>query len=385
MPLSATHKAVLALGLTAARHLDEECCDDEDDAILAKRRAARGILYKGVQGAPAHVTSLDGVAPYLSKNAGELKRDVGLDNADVRAAHDLLTTLALGVRNNDGDGIAHPALGPDGCACGILELAGLVEQRIRSALGNAEINLPPDDPAVHYATYLVEEHDLLTTFRVGGKADIVPSPRIVYLMLKLGEVFTARDMLHLAYTLHHELVCHAFQSALSDGPRINAHHKCHWTEGWMDTLAHDLTKAWIAEDMRPANWIALAGESAVGEVRNFHDERYLRPPRMEKNDVKRRRWARDAYRAFVKTLERAALARSKEEADRLGEKFSLLLNTHAEADCKRLRKLATNLRIALVSRKRLEPAISVVQAGLAFVHDRNLNLLEQRVELAVVS
>ena len=385
MPLPPPHKAVLALGLTVVRHLDDECCDDEDPGIQAKRRAARGILHKGVHGAEVHVTSSAGVAPYLAKSARELESEIGLDVRDVRAAHDFLTTVARGVRDDDGDGIAHPPSASGRCACGILELAGLVEQRVRDALGAAEVDLSANNPVVRYETYLVGEHELLASFRVGGSANIEPSPRVVNVLLKLDDTFSARDMLHVAYTLHHELVCHAFQSALSDGPRINAHQKCHWTEGWMDTLAYDLTKTWIKSEAAPVEWIALNGETALGEVRSFHESRYREPPRIDKLDVQRRRWARDAYRAFARTLEDSAIARSPREAKSLGQKFSLTLNSHAQADWKRLRRLATNMLIALVSRNRWEPAIAVAQAGFAFVHDRDLEGLELKVDQAVGS
>jgi hypothetical protein len=198
-------------------------------------------------------------------------------------------------------------------------------------------------------------------------------------MVLRAQPLTSRDLWHIAYTLHHELICHIFQGALAEKDKRlpDAHPNCHWSEGWMDTLAFDLVAEW---NDPPRSWLPLTGEEALGALRRFHDHRYEAPPRLSPDDVKRRRLARAAYRQLPKTLLNYGLATSAEEARDIARRFSLMANTHREADCSRLKTLGTKLRMLLLSAARPEAGVAAAAACLKFTAQPDLAKLEHEID-----
>jgi hypothetical protein len=259
-------------------------------------------------------------------------------------------------------------------------LAATVETRIRRLL-EADARLPfGRDPPVIYVTALarVRQEVVPSPFCIDGKVSIARSPRTVTMVLRPKPI-TSRDLWHIAYTLHHELVCHAFQGACATRHLPDAHPNCHWSEGWMDALAFDLTKEW--EDA-PAHWLPLRGDDATGELWRIHDYRYVAPALLSDDDVTRRRWARNAYRRLAETLAAHSLAISVEEAHDIVRRFSLAANAHPDADCKRLKILGGKLRICLMSAPRPEAGVAAARACLAFTADHDLGKLEEAIDAA---
>jgi hypothetical protein len=228
MPLKPAEKVSLALWLSAARRLDPECCKTDSDAGLALLKQAYGILQYGAESATYHVKSDATIPDYLECVAQELERlltdDAAPDAPEVASAVDLLRELAHdGDWNGTGDGSA--VVGKTGnslsrCS-GVLHLAALIESRVR-VLIERETGLPfGRAPIIKYVTALTSFDHEVAPFRLNGRANIRLSPRTVTLVLKEGKI-TCRDLWHLAYTLHHELVCHAFQSGFAPGLVPNA-------------------------------------------------------------------------------------------------------------------------------------------------------------------
>jgi hypothetical protein len=147
----------------------------------------------------------------------------------------------------------------------------------------------------------------------------------------------------------------------------------------MDTLAFDLVTGW---DEAPEHWLPMRGEDARGELRRFHDHRYLAPSRLTPDDVKRRRLARDAYRRLAKTLLAHQIAVTAEDANDIVRRFSLAANAHSQANCARLKTLGTKLRILLLAELRPEAGIAAAAACLAFSADRDLGKLERALDVA---
>lgn len=377
MPLSAAQKTGLALWVTIARHLDRECGDRTDASIVAQRDAARGVLVDGAFTAAEAVKSMARLASYLEERA-DILASRALTEPGAKAAENTLRTLVKVLGDGDEDGAACDGTGP-ACPCGILELATLVEERIRATLLEARVDVA-SRPSIAYVTTLLDEGDMsVAPYKVTGDADIAFSPRVVSLKVKpVG--LCARDLLHIVYTLHHELVCHGFQGALADEPVPNAFHTCHWSEGWMDTVAFDLACSWLAEANRPTSWLPMVGSDGRGELWEFHDRRYKSPPELKSgSDIDRRRFAREAYRCLSEALLGNEIARSKAEAEMLARNFSLALNAHPAAKTKRLKVLAERMRSCLLNKVRPEAGGAVAVASLAFLTTRNMEALETAV------
>ena len=145
---------------------------------------------------------------------------------------------------------------------GLLGLAAIIEARVQQ-LYVVEGGLPNDlDLKVTYVTAFAVDTRDFDPFCINGNAIIGKSPRVVELTLK-ARALTSRDLWHIALTIHHELICHIFQGARSNERLRDAHPTCHWSEGWMDTLAFDLVLNW---DEAPLAWLPLRGENAQGEI-----------------------------------------------------------------------------------------------------------------------
>lgn len=384
MSLQPAEIAALALRLCAARYLDDDCCPAEDADGLALVAAARGVVEGAASGAELNVTSCNDITLYLASQAEKLaalpRKNAGPDAAAmVSGAAHLLSTTGDDIRPEEtGDGPATTGESGAPCRCGVLGLAAEVETRVRQ-LFETQVHLSFGvEPAVTYVTALTNRGCDFAPFCIDGSASLWRSPRTVTLVL-MAKSITSRDLWHIAYTLHHELVCHAFQAATATGRLQDPHPRCHWSEGWMDTLVFDLVTEW--EDA-PRSWLPLRGESAKGEIRRFHDHRYRRQAILSETDVKLRRLARDAYRKLEKTLFIHEIAATSEEARDIVRHFSLAAN--AQAECGRLKTLGTKLRILLLSVARPEAGVTAARDCLAFTGDHDLGKLEQAIDAASV-
>lgn len=380
MTLQPAERAALALWLAAARQLDPDCWFAEDPAAQALMVAARGHLHQGALEARVNVGSVSEIAGHIDGVADRLlelgKKNPGGSIPEVAAAEALLRQIAVGIKPSD-DGCA--LAGP--CTCGALELAAMIEARVRTLIDHKGGRRLPE---IHYVTAFADDEGLVAPFRVNGQARINSSPRTVTLLLR-PERMTSRDLWHLAYTYYHELVCHAFQGALDGAAPGNAHASCHWTEGWMDTVTRDLVLDWLDHNAAPANWLPLRGDNAVAEIWRFHEHRYLEPPGLKANQVTLRREARDAYRELASVFEQCCFASSSADAKQLVWQFSLAANSHPEADCDRLATIGANLRICLRKNKPLHGAgVWAADACVRFIGDSRLDELEKALA-AIVS
>jgi hypothetical protein len=382
MALSPSEQASLALWLTAARCLDPDCCASEDSIERTAISAARGILYGDAAGAALIVNTDAAVASHLERAADKLAKlragppvpPVGA-LSNVKAAEGLLrerATAAHQCTNGDSAAIGKPI-----CDCGLLNLAALVELRVQRFLEENALLAPDAHPAIRYVTALTNDNHDFEPFRVNGQVNIRRQPRIVTIIL-LADGLTCRDLWHLAYTLHHELICHAFQGASSSRNLPNPHPRCHWSEGWMDTVAFDLVSDWVDDETKPLGWLPLGGEDAKGELWKFHDHRYVKPRGLDDNDIRRRRWAREAYRRLAKILSDCGMA-ALGDAEEIARRFALAANAHIEADCHRLNSLGIRLRTALLNVARPQAGVAAAAACLAFSVDHDLEKLEQCV------
>jgi len=158
----------------------------------------------------------------------------------------------------------------------------------------------------------------------------------------------------------------------------------------MDTVAFDLVEDWTDA---PLSWLPLRGENARGEVRRFHEERYVKS--LKGDDRKRRQRARDAYRKLAEILSSNGLCTEAEAQERV-RRFSLIANAHPEAPhleapnpavpdeprMTRLKALSTRLMGLLLTRVRLKAQLSAARACLAFTESQDLAMLEQEIQAA---
>ena len=218
MALSPHQIASLAIWLTSARYLDPECCGCESADATKKVNAAVDVLSARVGVAELEVHAVDEIEFFLKETADNLaefcRKYPSPPIANLEYAEHLLRELAECVGEcGDGDGVASGERVP---RCGFLDLAAAVERRVRGVL-EQEARLPlKEAPLVQYVTALTVNSRDFAPFRLNGLANIKLSPRVVTIILEAAR-FTSRDLWHLAYTLHHELVCHAFQGAVSAG------------------------------------------------------------------------------------------------------------------------------------------------------------------------
>lgn len=375
LQLRPSQKAALALWFCAARRLDPESCPCEDpEGITLLTSAYNKIAGDARSVDDAQVKSNEAMGPYLRKAAARLVEllpsDASVQASDrVREAGTLLYTIAQDATNSDDGG------------CGLIEFASVIEKRVRQ-LYKAEgflLSISEKDPIIRYVITVAEdklEVERLEPFCIGGKTEIGRLPRTVYLIVQ-ATALHSRDMWHIAYTIYHELVCHAFQGAFATKRLPDPHPNCHWSEAWMDTLAFDLVMEWKEE--APKEWLPLRGDHATAELWRIHDHRYVKS-RLEKAEEKRRSRTRDAFRHLVKALRAYEIAVSDEEASDITRRFSLSANSHCEADCKRLNALVAQLRHLLLDVSRPAAAVAAARACLAFTADHDLGKLEQTIK-----
>jgi hypothetical protein len=386
MALDPAERAALALRIAAAIHLDPEAGPIEDQAEIDAVEAGRASVEAAAARAAVTVKSLDQVEALLwqeSRNLDALAAsgEPGASGAMLRAAGELIRFCSRAAAQGEGGFAASATAGWSLGSCAIQPIVAGMEDGVRNWLLMAGVDLGRDQPDIRYAVGLTDNNQDFAPFLIDGNTYTVQSPRTVELVIK-AQALTARDLWRLAYTVHHELFCHAFQGASRPRPIPDAHPTCHWSEGWMDALTMDVVLDWTSPGARPA-WLALGGEDAVAELRRSHDHRYQGlPARMTRPDVIRRRRARNAYRRLGEVLTSHAIATSAQEARDLVRRFSLLANTHEAADTRRMRPICANLRTALLSPHRPEAVVEVASACVAFIVSRDLEVFERAVDLA---
>jgi len=386
VPLNASQKAALALRIVVARDLHDQLLpvgERGETFLLAARARLKGLIGE----TRLRVKNEAGIGGHLSVAAATLRQVVAEPgsepdseaaiNAIARAAQ-ALETMAAGVRPGDGDG---PALAEDPahrpCACGFLDLANLVEKRAQSTYIHARA-LSGAAPAVHYVTWITDDpQQLLGAYRVGGSADIGRSPRTVTLTIKDDDDFGAVDLCQLAYVLHHELFCHAFQAPDPGSEVKNAPPQCHWTEGWMDRLAFKVSIDWVNQSNAPHTWLPIIGADAEDAIAEFHKFRYHNPRGLRDGDKKFRRAARQAFDTLAYEFRESGLASSDSDGENLARCFSLVANAHPNANSKTLRRICALLQTALLGGALTERRLAAALACFDFLHHRDLAVLEK--------
>jgi hypothetical protein len=395
MSLQPNEITALTLQLSSGRYFDYECCDFVDTVGNKLLTGARGIVEGGAQMAQLAVNTWNDSATFLIERANQLS---SLKSTSSHAyfsdmldgAGTFIRSTAINIGSGDNsDGPAMPLGSYNSDRWGLLGLASIIEARVRGlylAEGGVPVNVNID---IIYITSITDDNGDFAPFCISGSANNRRLPRVVNLILKEGTI-TSRDLWHIAYTLHHELVCHSFQGARSTARLENAHPTCHWSEGWMDTLAFDLVEDWTGA---PLSWLPLRGENARGEVRRFHEERYVKS--LKGDDRKRRQRARDAYRKLAEILLSNGLCTEAEAQERV-RRFSLIANAHPEAPhleapnpaapdaprMTRLKALSTRLMGLLLTRVRLKAQLSAARACLAFTESQDFAMLEQEIQAA---
>lgn len=396
MPLQPDELTALTLQLSSGRYFDYECCDFEDNTGSKLLTAARGVVEGSAKIARLAVNNWNDSATFLIERANQL---FSLKSESPHAyfsdmldgAGNFIRSTAVNIGSGDNsDGPAMPLGSYNSDRWGLLGLASIIEARVRGlylAEGGVPVNVNIN---ITYITAITDDNRDFTPFCISGSANNRRLPRVVNLILKEGTI-TSRDLWHIAYTLYHELVCHTFQGARSTAHQENAHPTCHWSEGWMDTLAFDLVADWTDA---PLSWLPLRGENARGEVRRFHEERYVKS--LKGDDRKRRQRARDAFRKLAEILSHNRLCISEAEAQERVRRFSLIANAHPEAPhleapnpevpdaprMTRLKALSTRLMGLLLTRVRLKAQLSAARACLAFTESQDLAMLEQEIQAA---
>lgn len=399
MALDPSQKASLAIRIVAARyfdgHAEDGICHHVGEPAgrsdqIAITNIARACLQLWIGRAKLELKNDGSVADHLHQTASELERQIAGARQEYANAIELLRHFAAHARPGTGKG---PALCPAephqlapaaaGCACGFLDLARLIETRVRHACALAQ-TLPQRFPEIHYETSVIEDAiQALAPFRVTGSADINSSPRLVRITVVDGDL-RAVDLCQISYVLYHELVCHAFQSLGEGAAPENVPASCYWTEGWMDKVAFDMARKWIAEQVRePAPWLPLVGADAEDAIWQVHSLRYA-----DKDDSRDAKLSREiAYfrRLARRALEKLAIAIAENHgvesrsALEIVQEFSLAVNTHPEATPKALRRIARYLVTSLSTKERAFQAGGIAAACCGFLRHRDFAQLEKEL------
>lgn len=185
------------------------------------------------------------------------------------------------------------------CMCEIRELMKLVEAHVRAGYKSCFADLP--DGPLRLVTQRTDAPPLYgdPPFAVTGftQVDASDAPAIVGLAL-VDQNFDWRALCQTLYVFAHEIVCHAFQGCRGNN-RIDADEKCAWSEGWMDTLAWNVTEHCIRIEAGnlPA-WLkpARCRDTAESSCRSLYEARYQAPqPSLDRVHVERRTYARHAF------------------------------------------------------------------------------------------
>jgi hypothetical protein len=361
--------ASLVLRVVAARHLDQNIAFVINDEAREVLKSATGQLTSFALSAGLRVRTVNAIRPYLLRAASDLlSMRVGGSVVEeiaemIGGAAHTLEAIATEIDNRDA-----------GCGCELVNVTRLVERRTLRTYEDTGA-MSGEAPPIRFETEIIEDaQGNLEPFKITGSADITISPRTVRLTVKEGDL-TARDLCQLAYVLHHELFCHAFQ-AIGAVSQRNAPPQCYWTEGWMDRLAFVMAVQWADQINTPHVWLPLTGPDATGAMTTFHEFRYETPKGLKFSDAKNRRAARQAFHALVEALIENGMARCRDHAESLVFRFSLLANAHPKADLATLRRICLHFQNNLLSRARKTQTGAVALACIEFLRHRDLNVLE---------
>lgn len=375
--LAIHEKAALAIRIVVARYLDDSDVGCVEQAGADAIEEARSALQHCGDRARKQATNLSRARNHLSKAAEELRSLNVSAVAKVSEAVDELFRIASSVCDDGGDGPVDGGASSIFCTAGLLPLVALVEESVRAAYGIAATGAG----AVTYTTTLVPANKArgeLQSRVLSANTDIRAIPRQVDFLIRDSHL-AATDLCELLYVCFHELTCHAFQ-ALGFATSSNPNPACVWSEAWMDTLAYDLTKAFIE---RHAQWSAWSGStgfaSAIVMVSERHQSRYRAAPWMPGYVASLRRGAREAYRLLAKGLLQNGLAKSEEDAAGLVARFSTLANASREHD--ELRGLGSILSALLLDRGS-DRSVYVCSACLRYIENRDFDALLGRLDAA---
>ncbi len=367
MPLKPGQKTQLALRMASARFLDVKCATTDDGDILAELKGAASVVESRAATATSRVKNDEAVSAYIETTAASLAEF--LLAPDVAECQQALNVLSHSIA---GDGTRLNSKTVPHCASGVLELACLIEANVRDEASKLGVKLAPV-PYIRYRTAITGNSKTVHPFSVAGAADISPSQPEVSITL-LNAALSGTDINQLSYVLHHEIVCHAFQGYKAGGQRENAPAASAWSEGWMDMYAYDLAEEWVATG--PKAWVPARGEDAIGQIRAYHDHRYLNPTQLDTSAATKRRQARNSYRALAHAYLGSNTSFSKEEAGRMAERFSLMANSHPEATSHELDEICAIIGAVLLDSEDAQKWSAIAEACSRFIADENLLTLK---------
>jgi hypothetical protein len=266
-----------------------------------------------------------------------------------------------------------------------LEFAETIERRVRAAYVANDALRSATSPEITYQTWLIPLDPIhdgdFGQFRIIGTADISSAPRRIKLKIR-DQKLNGRDLCHVAYVLHHELVCHGFQRGnnATSGGSGGAHPTCHWSEGWMDKLAFELAKDWVEQGGAAQQWLPLGSVNAQGAISSYHEARYTNPPDLTELDAKIRRAARQSFQDLQDAFVQNGLARSERDARDLVYRFSLTVNAHQQAEASRLKDISAMLQSLLLSSALAHRSAEPAEACLDFVNHRDILRLARSLQ-----
>lgn len=372
MSLQPFEKFELAVRLAAARFLDSDSETDPEDEGIPARRKAHSILSAGADGAQYDIKSDLDIRPRLAGLADDIRAlRVGMPlrvDGTIEAAYEHLCSIATCLATGNGDGqVCGAPAGPGDLASGLLEMASLAERTVRGVL---EEHVDPSyraGPAIVYATFAKDSCN--NPHGIEAWSEIDKLPRLIHLVVERGGK-SPSHLLRFIYAIFHELVCHAFQNGF--GATRNAHRSCFWTEGWVDTVAFDLCLDWVGSN---ESYFRLHGDDARSPIVAFHQARYHKGGALSENEAMLRRNARNAFRDLANIL--VVLNFTNDQAKSLAMNFSLIANTHPDADCARLKLLCIELNKSFTNHKVCpKPALEAAIACVRFIEHRDFPTLE---------
>jgi hypothetical protein len=383
VPLTNKQKASLALRVVIARFLDDFAALDGAAEQSKALEIACSRLGEWIARTDGEVETHKELQQHLKCAAAALEsllnQNARFPRERIEAAIAEIHACATGAQPSDGDGHARlRAAAPPPCLCGFLDLARRIEEHARDWYASVESSLPAW-PEISYRTEITPDNlKRLEPFKVAGGAEIDTVRRVT---LTVKDVkLSAVDLCQIAYVLFHEVVCHGFQGVVQE-QSANAKPQCHWTEGWMDSVAYRMavasalpqavTSPLPQADM--SNWLPLAGPDAEDAMGAVHRARYPSPPGLKAGDAKARRAARVAYTRLPSAFLDTGVASSPHDAQILAQKFSLLAN--AQADSRSLLKLSTILQTLLLRESGNDDRLYASNACLVFLEHRDLKRL----------
>jgi hypothetical protein len=139
----------------------------------------------------------------------------------------------------------------------------------------------------------------------------------------------------LSYVAWHEILCHIYQCSFSPAQFSNAEQDCHWTEAWMDKIAHSWCLTWSSEIFSP--FLGNSGGVAIldAQASRLHQRRYGGPegklavPGISDDAIKFRNWAVEAQRKLCENLKKYGFAATEDQAAMMVRSFSVLVNVMA--------------------------------------------------------